>query len=112
MYSQSKTAQMSDAIISKLIPTAVLLVLGILEALGGLYIDTKRTKNDFKVEVLSLAILPTLIQPTVFILSFWFMAAYFSEWENYFIEQSIGFCFIAFIVLDDLTQYWWHRLFM
>ena len=37
MYSQSKTLEMSDAIISKLIPIAVLLALGILEALGGIH---------------------------------------------------------------------------
>ncbi len=101
---------MTDTIISKLIPTSVLLILGILEAIGGLYIETKRTKNDFKVEVLSLAILPTFIQPTIFILCFLIMSSFFKPWENYFIELSIGYSFIAFLLLDDLSQYWWHRL--
>ena len=34
---------------SKLIPAVVLLVLGALEAFGGLYFDDKRTKNDFTI---------------------------------------------------------------
>lgn len=37
---------MYDPILSKLIPTAVLLVLGVLEAIGGLYFNSKRTRND------------------------------------------------------------------
>lgn len=57
---------MNDQIIGQLFPTLVLLILVIIEAFGGLYSNTKRSKNDFTVEVLSLAILPTLIQPTIF----------------------------------------------
>ena len=39
---------------SKLIPAVVLLILGALEALGRLYFDDKRTKNDFTIELLIL----------------------------------------------------------
>ena len=52
--------------ISKIIPGIVLIVLGIIEAFGGLYLNDKRTKNDFKIELVSLSILPTLIQPGIF----------------------------------------------
>ena len=51
--------------ISKLVPVVVLLFLGIIEAIGGLYLDDRRSKNDFRIEVLSLVILPTLIQPSI-----------------------------------------------
>ena len=95
---------------SKIIPTVVLLILGILEVVGGLYFESKRTKNDFTIEILSLALLPTLIQPSIFIISFWYLAAYFPELEYLFIESSLWLHLIAFILLDDLTQYWWHRL--
>ena len=101
---------MYDPILSKLIPTAVLLVLGVLEAIGGLYFNSKRTRNDYTVELVSLAILPTLIQPTIFMCSFWILGSYFQELEHYFIQSSIVLQFIAFLILDDLTQYWWHRL--
>jgi len=101
---------MYDPILSKIIPTIVLLSLGIVEALGGLYFNSKRTRNDYTVELVSLAILPTLIQPTIFICSFWILDTYFLELEHYFKQSSVALHFAAFLILDDLTQYWWHRL--
>lgn len=56
---------MADEVIGKLIPTTVFLVLGIIEAFGGLYFESKRSKNDFILEIVSLAILPNLIQPSI-----------------------------------------------
>ena len=38
---------MENDALSKLIPVSVLLILGIFEAIGGLYLDDKRSKNDF-----------------------------------------------------------------
>ena len=95
--------------LSKVIPATVLLFLGIIEALGGIYFNGKRTKNDFSIEIVSLAILPTLIQPGIFLFTFQLMSYFFSAYENYFITQSIFFHLIAFLIFDDLTQYWWHR---
>ena len=62
---------MENDALSKLIPVSVLLILGIFEAIGGLYLDDKRTKNDFSIELLSLVILPTFIQPGVFLFVLW-----------------------------------------
>ena len=45
---------MENEALSKLIPVSVLLFLGIIEALGGLYFNDRRTKNDFSIELLSL----------------------------------------------------------
>lgn len=96
--------------LSKLIPTLVLLVLGILEALSGLYFKDKRTKNDFTIEIVSLITLPTLIQPGIFLVTIWFMKTYFTGFEDYFIGVSFWWHILAFLVLDDMMQYWWHRL--
>tara|TARA_B110000003_G_scaffold9602_1_gene9885 strand:- start:8573 stop:9442 length:870 start_codon:yes stop_codon:yes gene_type:complete len=96
--------------ISKIIPGIVLIVLGIIEAFGGLYLNDKRTKNDFKIELVSLSILPTLIQPGIFFLVLWLMGIYSPGLEDYFIESSIWIHILAFVVFDDMTQYWWHRL--
>ncbi|NKI30453.1 sterol desaturase family protein [Muricauda sp. DJ-13] len=30
--------------------------------------------------------------------------------ENYFLDTSLWWHILAFLVLDDMTQYWWHRL--
>lgn len=96
--------------ISKLIPLAALLVLGALEALGGLYLDDERTKDDFKIELISLVTLPTLIQPAIFLLVLLFLGAFFPGFENQYLHLALWIQIGAFLVLDDMTQYWWHRL--
>jgi sterol desaturase/sphingolipid hydroxylase (fatty acid hydroxylase superfamily) len=96
--------------LSKLVPTVVLLVLGILEALGGLYLRDKRTRNDFTIEFASLLLLPTLIQPAIFLATFWGMHTFFPALEDVFVGVSVGWHVLAFLVLDDMLQYWWHRL--
>ena len=101
---------MENDALSKLIPVSVLLVLGIFEAIGGLYFDDKRSKNDFTIELISLISLPTLIQPGIFLFILWFMGASFPGLEDYYLTSSLRWHIVAFLILDDLTQYWWHRL--
>ena len=101
---------MNGETISKIIPVIVLLITGLIEAIGGLYLNDRRTKNDFKIEVLSLVILPTLIQPSIFLLIFLMADSFFPSYENYFSEISIWWHVLAFLILDDMLQYWWHRL--
>ncbi|MDB4496031.1 sterol desaturase family protein [Flavobacteriaceae bacterium] len=101
---------MENEALSKLIPVSVLLFLGIIEALGGLYFNDRRTKNDFSIELLSLITLPTLIQPGIFLFVLWFMGASFPGLEDYYLTSSLWWQVVAFLILDDLTQYWWHRL--
>ena len=101
---------MENEALSKLITVSVLLFLGIIEALGGLYFNDRRTKNDFSIELLSLITLPTLIQPGIFLFVLWFMGASFPGLEDYYLTSSLWWHVLAFLILDDLTQYWWHRL--
>jgi sterol desaturase/sphingolipid hydroxylase (fatty acid hydroxylase superfamily) len=101
---------MENEALSKLIPVSVLLFLGIIEALGGLYFNDKRSRNDFSIELLSLITLPTLIQPGIFLFVLWFMGASFPGLEDYYLTTSLWWHVVAFLILDDLTQYWWHRL--
>ena len=101
---------MEGEILSKLVPTVVLLVLGIIEAFGGLYFDGKRTKDDYSIELMSLVTLPILIQPAIFLFVFFIGDQWFSFYENSFIGTAFIWHFIAFLILDDMMQYWWHRL--
>ena len=101
---------MEEVTISKLIPVTVLLVLGVIESIGGLYFDDKRSKNDFTIELFSLISLPTLIQPGIFLFVIWLMGFTFPELEDYYIEASLWWHILAFLIFDDMTQYWWHRL--
>ncbi|MBL4643383.1 MAG: sterol desaturase family protein [Flavobacteriaceae bacterium] len=101
---------MSPEIIGKLVPTVTLLFLGILEAFSGLYFNDKRTRNDFTIEIVSVATLPTLIQPSIFVIVFWLMAIFFPTYDALFIDTSIWVQVTAFLIFDDMMQYWWHRL--
>jgi sterol desaturase/sphingolipid hydroxylase (fatty acid hydroxylase superfamily) len=101
---------MESDVISKLIPLVMLLVLGALESLGGLYFQDRRTINDWKIELVSLFTLPTLVQPGIFLLVFWVGKKWFLPYEDYYIDLHFGWQLLAFLILDDMTQYWWHRL--
>lgn len=101
---------MDDLTISKLVPVTFLFVLGILESIGGLYFEDKRTKNDFTIELLSLVTLPTLIQPGIFLFVLWGMSSFYPGLEDYFVSYTIWWQILAFLILDDMSQYWWHRL--
>lgn len=102
--------ELSGEQISKLIPAAALLVLGIIEALGGLYFNDRRTRNDFTIELVSLFTLPTLVQPGIFLFTFWLCHKFVPQYEDYYIHLGFGWQILAFLILDDMTQYWWHRL--
>ena len=98
-----------DDSISKLIHLLVLLILGIAESLGGLYFNDKRSKNDLTIELVCLTILPTFIQPAILTFVLFVINLWFPIFEDYFISSSILWHISAFIILDDLTQYLWHR---
>ena len=100
---------MSEEVLSKLIPTVALLVLGIIEAMGGLYLEDKRTKNDYSIELISLVTLPVLVQPGIFLLTFWLGSTFFTQYDNSLAGYSLWLHFGAFLILDDMMQYWWHR---
>lgn len=99
---------MEHEALSKIIPAIVLL--GIMESIGGLYFEDKRTKNDFTIELLRLVRLPTLIQPVIFLIVLWGLGLALPGLEDYFIGSLFWWHILAFLILDDLTQYWWHRL--
>jgi len=100
---------MSDEIFSKLIPTAVLLILGITEAFGGLYLEGKRSRDDYSLELISLITLPVLVQPGIFLFVFWLGESLFSTYDGALTSLGLGWQFLAFLILDDMSQYWWHR---
>jgi sterol desaturase/sphingolipid hydroxylase (fatty acid hydroxylase superfamily) len=101
---------MDNESISKLIPAIILVVLGIIESLGGLYFNDKRSKDDLTIELISLTVLPTLIQPTILLFVLFVMDLWFPVYEDFFINAFFLWHVLAFVILDDLTQYLWHRL--
>ena len=101
---------MDNESISKLIPAIILVILGIIESFGGLYFNDKRSKDDLTIELISLTVLPTLIQPAILLFVLFVMDLWFPLYEDFFINTFFLWHVLAFIILDDLTQYLWHRL--
>lgn len=101
---------MQHELISKLIPALVLLVLGVIEAFGGLYFNDRRTRNDLTIELASLVILPLFIQPAIFLGVIYMMSVIWPQWHHLYIHSGFGWHILAFLICDDLTQYLWHRL--
>jgi sterol desaturase/sphingolipid hydroxylase (fatty acid hydroxylase superfamily) len=101
---------MDEGTITKVLVFGVLLVLGIIESFGGLYWNDRRTKNDFTIEFLGLFLLPTFIQPGIFLIVLWVSGALVPNLGNILLDSSVFLQIAAFLVFDDMTQYWWHRL--
>jgi len=101
---------MDEGTITKVLVFGVLLVLGVIESFGGLYWNDRRTKNDFTIEFLGLLLLPTFIQPGIFLIVLWISGALVPNLGDILIDSSIFLQIAAFLVFDDMTQYWWHRL--
>ena len=101
---------MDNESISKLIPAIILVILGIIESFGGLYFNDKRSKDDLTIELISLTVLPTLIQPAILLFVLFVMDLWFPLYEDFFINTFFLWHVLAFTILDDLTQYLWHRL--
>jgi hypothetical protein len=52
--------------------TSVLLGLGAIEVLSGTYINSKRRKDDYIIDIVSIAQLAILIKPAIVFLSAWY----------------------------------------
>ena len=96
--------------VSKLVPAGVLFLLIILESLGGLYLEGKRSRDDLTLEIVSTITLPALIQPAIFLFVFFCLGALVPKGEDAWLELHFAWQFLAFLIFDDLSQYWWHRL--
>ena len=101
---------MEEQIWSKGTVILVLFILGVIEAFSGIYQEGKRSKNDFTIEIISLLMLPTFIQPGIFLLVFWILDFTAPGLSESLIGLAIPLQILCFLIFDDMMQYWWHRL--
>ncbi len=88
----------------------ILFVFGIAEALLGAYKNSKRTWQDYLAELVSFPQLTILIQPGILLLVGFLGREYFPDQEGIFASVAFGYQFLILILIEDLPQYWWHRL--
>ncbi len=89
---------------------AFLLLFGIAEALLGAYKNSRRTRHDYMTELVSFPQLTVLIQPGILLIVIFMGRSLFPEMEEQFASVAYGFQFLIFVLIEDLPQYWWHRL--
>ena len=89
---------------------AFLLLFGIAETLLGAYKNSRRTRHDYMTELVSFPQLTVLIQPGILLIVIFTGRSLFPEMEEQFASVAYGFQFLIFVLIEDLPQYWWHRL--
>lgn len=89
---------------------SILLILEIVEALIGTFKRSKRTFQDYISELVSFSQLTILIQPGIILLVSWLGLKVFPELENRYVGVNPWLQFGVFLLIEDMPQYWWHRL--
>ena len=81
------------------------------EALSSrLFKKQSEVRDDGIVEILSTTLLFAVTQPFILFSSALLVALTFPEYANILADQPFWLIFLMFVVFDDMTQYWWHRL--
>ena len=89
---------------------SILILFGLIEALGGLYGKKSiRSKNDWYVELFSTFHLFVLIKPIIFFLTTFFLINFLPQYRNTFIDSTFWISSLVVIFGDDFLQYWYHR---
>ncbi len=97
-------------------PSSTIAILGIYLGFAALELwrsdlfgKSEQTRDDGIVEIVSTFVLLGLTQPAVLFGSGALMGVIAPEWKNALSGINVFLAIGLFLVLDDMTQYWWHR---
>ena len=89
---------------------AIYLGFGLLELWRtNLFSKGEQTRDDGIVETVSIIMLLVVTQPMILFTSASIMGAVAPQWAGALSEINVLAAIALFLVLDDMTQYWWHR---
>ena len=88
---------------------SILFGFGLMETINGFLINSKRKKRDWVQEILSFLLLSTGIKPAIVLSVYFIGSAFFPEQNYLFNELSFGWGLLAYLLIDDVLQYWYHR---
>lgn len=87
---------------------AIFFTFGIFELIGGLYLNSKKRKDDWIIDIISIAQFAVLIKPAI-ILIVGILSSYFiPQFENY-LNLPLWLAVILIILPDEFLHYWYHR---
>lgn len=92
-----------------LIIAGFMFFLGILEAIGGLYHDSKRTKDDWWIEIMSFIHTSTVSKPLIVLVTGFIMGVAVPQWSGMYSDTSLWIAVPFVLLVDDFIQYWYHR---
>jgi sterol desaturase/sphingolipid hydroxylase (fatty acid hydroxylase superfamily)/CDGSH-type Zn-finger protein len=87
----------------------ILILFGILEALGGLYSRGGKTKDDWIQEVVGFPLLSIVTKPAIVLVVLLLGSRFFGSYQGSLSHLTIWLSFPLYMLLDDLLQYWYHR---
>lgn len=70
----------------------------------------RQSKSDGWVELISTLAITLFTQPKILALSYMIGLTVFPQYQNALAEIPFIAAFALFLIFDDMTQYWWHRL--
>ncbi len=85
------------------------ILISLAEFFTGLYKNGKFNRNEWYINVAGLALSSTITRPLSFILSAYILTTLFPEYHNVFREVPLWTAILICALLEDFTQYWWHR---
>jgi sterol desaturase/sphingolipid hydroxylase (fatty acid hydroxylase superfamily)/CDGSH-type Zn-finger protein len=93
-----------------LIVAGVLLAFGVSEAIFGFFQNSKRTKSDLFIEVINTFFLFVITKPLIMLVAFAVLKLVIPNQENVLGQLPFWLSLAIFILIDDCSQYWYHRL--
>ena len=87
----------------------VLVFFGILEVINGFWHRSKRTSSDWIQEFGSFAVLSIVIKPLIVASALLLGNTLFPNQALAFSELNFVIAFFAYLLIDDVLQYWYHR---
>lgn len=76
---------------------------------SNLFTKDEQTRDDGIVEGVSMTMLLAVTQPAIVLASAALMGTIAPQWQGALANLNIFAAIALFLVLDDMTQYWWHR---
>ena len=88
----------------------VFIAFSLIEAYRGkLFHKQSEVADDIKVETVSTLTLFAFTQPLILFVVYELLAHFAPHLNGAFINLAVGWQILCFLILDDMTQYWWHR---
>jgi sterol desaturase/sphingolipid hydroxylase (fatty acid hydroxylase superfamily) len=91
------------------IVTGILVLLGVIEVLTGVYANSKNRKDDWIINILSIAQFAILIKPGIVFLTAIVLDWLVPQYKDSLANLAFWKGFIGFMLIDDFIQYWYHR---